>query len=88
MDTAEKRPIGIGMQGVADMFFKLGMAFEDEQSLQMEAEIMETIYHGALEESVHLANIHGPYERFEGSPFLRGERIASSQKCSSLPLPR
>lgn len=67
------RPIGIGIQGVADMFFKLGMAFEDEQALQMEAEIMETIYHGALEESVHLASIHGPYERFEGSPFSRGE---------------
>jgi len=69
----DARPIGIGVQGFADLYCALGLEYESEEALQLDAEVMETIYHGALEASVELAKLYGPYPRFRGSPFSKGK---------------
>lgn len=66
------RPIGIGIQGLADVFLLLGHAFLSEEARQINRDIFETIYHGALEASCELANQLGPYETFAGSPASQG----------------
>ncbi len=66
------RPIGIGIQGVGDLFCRLKLAYDDPSAAQLEAEVMETIYHGALEASIELAQIDGPYPAYTGSPFSKG----------------
>ena len=55
------RPIGIGIQGLADTLIKMKIAFEEEAAEQLNAKIFETIYHAAMEESVALAKVEGPY---------------------------
>jgi ribonucleoside-diphosphate reductase subunit M1 len=55
------RPIGIGVQGLADAFQKMGLAFESDEALNVNNMIFETIYHAAMEESVALAKVEGPY---------------------------
>lgn len=68
------RPIGIGVQGLADLLCMLHLPYESPEAIKLDGELMETIYHGALEASVELAEAGaGAYERFEGSPFSRGE---------------
>ena len=66
------RPIGLGVQGLADVFNLCGLPFDCEDSRTMNAHIFETIYHAALEASSELAEINGPYESFEGSPASQG----------------
>ena len=66
------RPIGIGVQGLADVLNLCGLPFDCEDSRTMNAHIFETIYHAALEASSELAEINGPYESFEGSPASQG----------------
>tara|TARA_B100001741_G_scaffold146005_1_gene120400 strand:- start:31183 stop:33426 length:2244 start_codon:yes stop_codon:yes gene_type:complete len=66
------RPIGIGVQGLADAFILCGYAFGDEESRKMNAYIFETMYHGALEASCEVAEKRGAYESFEGSPISKG----------------
>lgn len=66
------RPIGIGVQGLADTFIKLRMPFDSEEARQMNKEIFETIYYAAMTASKDLAKIHGPYETFQGSPASEG----------------
>lgn len=66
------RPIGIGVQGFADLYCMLKVAYESEEALQLDADVMETIYHAALEASVELAMEQGSYEGFAGSPFSQG----------------
>ena len=66
------RPIGLGVQGLADVFNLCGLPFDCEDSRTMNAHIFETIYHAALEASSELAEIDGPYESFEGSPASQG----------------
>jgi ribonucleoside-diphosphate reductase alpha chain len=67
------RPIGIGIQGLADVFFQMGLPFASEGARELNRQIFETIYHGAVEESMELAVTEGPYETFEGSPASKGE---------------
>lgn len=67
------RPIGIGIQGLADAFIKMKIAFEDPKAETMNAQIFETIYHAAMTESVELAKKEGPYESFKGSPLSEGK---------------
>lgn len=67
------RPIGIGIQGMADTLMKLKVAFEDPEAEKINAEIFETIYHAAMEESVALAKVEGAYETFKGSPLSEGK---------------
>jgi ribonucleoside-diphosphate reductase alpha subunit len=66
------RPIGIGIQGLADVFLLFGLAFTSDKAKQMNREIFETIYHAALEKSCELAEKDGWYETFPGSPASQG----------------
>ena len=67
------RPIGIGVQGLADVFMMLGLAFDEPRARDLNREIFEVIYFGALEESCVLAEEEGPYETFIGSPAHEGK---------------
>jgi ribonucleoside-diphosphate reductase alpha chain len=67
------RPIGIGIQGLADVFFQMGLPFASEGAKELNRQIFETIYHGAVEESMELSLTEGPYETFQGSPASKGE---------------
>ena len=67
------RPIGIGVQGLVDVYQQLGLAYESEEAFDLNRKIFETIYHGALEQSNETAMEIGPYETFEDSPFSQGK---------------
>jgi len=66
------RPIGIGVQGLADVFILLGMSFTSPEARKLNREIFETIYFAACEASMELAKKNGPYETFQGSPASEG----------------
>ena len=66
------RPIGIGVQGLADVFMMMNMPFTSTDARELNKRIFETIYHGALQESCNLAKTDGPYESFMGSPASQG----------------
>jgi len=66
------RPIGIGVQGLADVFMMMKIPFLSEEAKTVNKHIFETIYHAALEASCELAEIEGPYETFQGSPASKG----------------
>lgn len=66
------RPIGIGIQGLADVFLMLGVPFNSNIARDVNRRIFETIYHGALEASVDLSEVDGPYSTFAGSPASKG----------------
>jgi len=66
------RPIGLGVQGLADAFLKMGLPYESEAARQLNVDIFETIYFAANEASMELAKINGPYETFKGSPASKG----------------
>ena len=66
------RPIGLGVQGLADAFILMGLPFESEGAAQLNAEIFETIYFAAMQSSVDLAKKEGHYESFPGSPLSKG----------------
>jgi ribonucleoside-diphosphate reductase alpha chain len=67
------RPIGIGVQGLADVFIQMGMPFYSENAKELNRAIFETIYHAAVEQSIELAKTDGAYESFAGSPASKGE---------------
>lgn len=66
------RPIGIGIQGLADTFLKLKLAFDSAPARKLNKEIFETIYYAALSASIELAREKGAYETFQGSPASKG----------------
>jgi ribonucleoside-diphosphate reductase alpha chain len=66
------RPIGIGIQGLADTFLKLRMPFDAPEARGLNKDIFETIYFAAMTASKDLAKQHGPYESFAGSPISKG----------------
>ncbi|MFP4089106.1 MAG: ribonucleoside-diphosphate reductase subunit alpha [Cyclobacteriaceae bacterium] len=66
------RPIGIGVQGLADAFIMLKMPFESEEAKGLNKDIFETIYFAAMETSMELAQEEGAYETFKGSPASKG----------------
>ena len=66
------RPIGIGVQGLADVFIMLRMTFGSDDSKKLNRDIFETIYHASLESSCELSEMYGTYETFKGSPFSKG----------------
>ena len=66
------RPVGLGIQGLADVFCLLGIAFESELADKIQVEIFETIYFAALTSSMEIAQKEGAYETFEGSPLSQG----------------
>ena len=66
------RPIGLGVQGLADVFSMLRIPFESEEAKVINASIFETMYHASLEASSELAEVDGSYETFDGSPISKG----------------
>jgi len=66
------RPIGIGVQGLADAFILLRLPFDSEEAKILNRNIFETIYYAALTASKDLAKEHGRYETYEGSPISQG----------------
>ncbi|MEO8534117.1 MAG: ribonucleoside-diphosphate reductase subunit alpha [Flavobacterium sp.] len=67
------RPIGLGVQGLADAFILLRMPFTSDEAKQLNHEIFETLYFAAVTASMELAKVEGPYSTFEGSPMSKGE---------------
>ena len=67
------RPIGIGVQGLADAFILMGHPFDSEQARLLNKQIFETIYFASAEASAELAAEHGAYETYEGSPASKGQ---------------
>lgn len=66
------RPVGIGVQGLADTFVKLRMPFDSPEAKQLNKDIFETIYYAALTCSKDMAKEEGPYSSYEGSPMSKG----------------
>ncbi|MEO1516161.1 MAG: ribonucleoside-diphosphate reductase subunit alpha [Bacteroidota bacterium] len=67
------RPIGIGVQGLADAFIKMRFPFDSPEARKLNSEIFETIYFAALTESCAIAGVEGAYQSYEGSPVSKGE---------------
>ncbi|WP_315824796.1 ribonucleoside-diphosphate reductase subunit alpha [Paraflavitalea speifideaquila] len=67
------RPIGLGVQGLADAFILMRLPFESPEAKQLNKEIFETIYFAAMTASKDLAKIEGAYETFAGSPTSKGQ---------------
>jgi ribonucleoside-diphosphate reductase alpha chain len=67
------RPIGIGVQGLADAFFKMNVAFHSPEALEINQRIFETMYHAAVTASVRLAQENGAYATFADSPMSKGQ---------------
>ncbi|MEN9997574.1 MAG: hypothetical protein RI922_564 [Bacteroidota bacterium] len=66
------RPIGLGVQGLADAFILMGLPFESEEARALNREVFETIYYASMTASKDLAKVEGPYETFAGSPVSKG----------------
>ena len=73
ISNMKNRPIGIGVQGLADLFYILRLPFDSEEARSINKKIFETIYFAALTESNELAKERGCYSRYEGSPLSRGQ---------------
>merc|ERR1712117_181067 len=67
------RPVGLGVQGLADAFLMMRLPFESDGARNLNKSIFETIYFAALDASCELAVLEGPYESFQGSPASKGE---------------
>jgi ribonucleoside-diphosphate reductase alpha subunit len=67
------RPIGLGIQGLSDVFFKLSLAHDGAEAAKINKLIFETIYFGALEASMEMAKEKGAYSTFKGSPLSEGK---------------
>ncbi len=67
------RPIGLGVQGLADAFIKLRLPFTSEEAKKLNQEIFETLYFAAVTASAEEAKIDGPYKTYKGSPMSKGE---------------
>lgn len=66
------RPIGLGVQGLADAFILLGFPFESEEARALNREVFETIYFASMTASKDLAKVDGPYQTIKGSPVSKG----------------
>ena len=67
------RPVGLGVQGLADAFIMLRMPFTSDEAKKLNQEIFETLYFAAVTASMEMAKEEGPYSTFEGSPISKGE---------------
>lgn len=66
------RPIGIGVQGLADAFILMRYPFESPEAQKLNIQIFETIYYASLQSSMEIARELGPYQTYEGSPISQG----------------
>jgi ribonucleoside-diphosphate reductase alpha subunit len=73
ISNQKHRPIGIGVQGLADVFAMLKMPFESKEARDVNTKIFETIYYSSLRESMNNAHEKEPYSSFEGSPLSQGK---------------
>lgn len=67
------RPVGLGIQGLADTFIKMRLPFTCDEAKKVNQEIFETLYFASVNASMELAKVEGPYSTFEGSPISQGE---------------
>jgi ribonucleoside-diphosphate reductase alpha chain len=67
------RPLGIGVQGLADVYFKMKMPFESNEAAKLNKEIFETLYYGCLKGSIEESKKEGPYSSYTNSPFSEGK---------------
>ena len=67
------RPVGLGVQGLADAFIMLRLPFDSEEAKQLNKDIFETMYYAAVTSSKDQARLDGPYESYEGSPISKGK---------------
>lgn len=72
LSNTRHRPIGIGIQGLADVFIMMGFPFDSPEARTLNRHIFETIYHGALVQSMEMAIAEGKYSSFDGSPASQG----------------
>jgi ribonucleoside-diphosphate reductase subunit M1 len=72
VSNMKHRPIGLGVQGLADVFAKMNISFHSEEAKLINKKIFQTIYHAALESSMEIAKRTTPYETFKGSPASTG----------------
>jgi len=73
VSNLKHRPIGIGVQGLADVFMLLNIPFYSDEAKAVNRRIFETIYYGALSKSADLASTDGPYETYAGCPASQGQ---------------
>ncbi|KAG1669752.1 hypothetical protein FOA52_001581 [Chlamydomonas sp. UWO 241] len=73
VSNMKMRPMGIGIQGMGDVYCMLSLPYTSPEAIQLDADVMETIYHGAMTATVEMAERDGAYSRFEGSPASRGK---------------
>ena len=66
------RPIGLGVQSLADVFFKLRIPYDSKEAIQLNREIFETLYYAAVTASLELAKEKGTYDSIKGSPISKG----------------
>ena len=66
------RPIGIGVQGLSDVFQMMGFSYDSKEAAELNRDIFESIYYGSVKKSVELAKRDGPYSTFQGSPASKG----------------
>jgi len=66
------RPIGLGVQGLADTYIMMGLPFESDEARALNREVFETIYFASMSASKDLAKVEGPYETIKGSPVSKG----------------
>jgi len=69
----KNRPLGIGVQGLVDVYIQMRFPFESKEAAQLNKEIFECLYHGLVQQSIELAKTQGPYSTFDGSPFSQGK---------------
>lgn len=67
------RPIGLGVQGLSDVFFMMGIPYDSEEAKNLNREIFETIYYASIKASCDLAKVDGPYVTYKGSPISKGK---------------
>jgi ribonucleoside-diphosphate reductase alpha subunit len=72
LSNMKHRPIGIGVQGLADTFAMLNLPFDSEEAKEVNIHIFETMYHASMEKSMELARETKKYETFDGSPLSKG----------------
>jgi len=73
ISNMKHRPIGVGVQGLSDVFIKMKIPFESKEAKQLNKEIFETIYYGCVEGSIEEAKKYGKYLTFDNSPFSQGK---------------
>jgi len=75
LSNKRHRPIGIGVQGLADAFILMRYPFESEEAQKLNKDIFETIYYAALKTSCEIAKEEGPYETYDGCPVSKGVSV-------------